>query len=458
MSDNKQSNAVLTEGPIGIMLLKLTVPMTFGLLSMILFNLVDTFFVSRLGTFQLAALSFTFPVVLIVGSLGVGLGTGASALISRAIGEGNEQKVRRLTTDSLTLSFIIVVVFAAAGFLTIKPLFMILGAPEDLIPMIKSYMSIWYVGVIFVIFPMVGNNAIRATGDMKTPAIIMMSVALLNAVLDPFLIFGIWPFPRLEISGAALSTVLCRAVALVMSMYVIVKREKMISFRPVLPGAVLKSWKNIMYISLPTAVTRMAGPVALGIITRVIAGYGPEYVAGFGVSSKIEFFSFIVIIALSTVINPFIGQNRGAGNMARVKRAVILGSRFSVVWGIAVYIFLNLFSRIIAGLFSKSSTVESTIVYYLQIAAAGFAFHGLLHISTSVLNVLKRPLTSAGLIFSNLFLLYIPLSLAGSYIFGIKGIFWGIALSYTISGALSYIVIKKVLGAEEDIINTDRIS
>ncbi|MCK4494756.1 MAG: MATE family efflux transporter, partial [Candidatus Aminicenantes bacterium] len=124
---SKQS-AKLVEGAVGRLLVKLTIPMVFGMISMIIFNLVDTLFVGRLGTKELAALSFTFPVVLIIHSLALGLGIGASAVISRAIGEGNHHKVQRLTTDALCLSVIIVAFFIIIGLFTIEPLFRLLGA------------------------------------------------------------------------------------------------------------------------------------------------------------------------------------------------------------------------------------------------------------------------------------------------------------------------------------------
>ena len=181
------NRARLIEGSVGRLLVRLTVPMILGIVSMVAFNLADTFFVSRLGSTALAALSFTFPVVLVINSIALGMGIGASAVISRAIGEGNEDRVRRLTTDSLSLSLIIVFVFVIIGQLTLDPLFRILGATRELVPLITQYMRIWYWGMIFVVVPMVGNNAIRAGGDTKTPGFIMGAVAGLNFLIDPML-------------------------------------------------------------------------------------------------------------------------------------------------------------------------------------------------------------------------------------------------------------------------------
>ena len=150
--NNRQLKAKLTEGSVGWLLVRLTLPMIMGILSMVVYNLVDTFFVSRLGKLQMAALTFTFPVVLFVGSVAHGLGVGTSSLVSRAIGANNLKRVRRLSTDSLVLSFSAVALFAAAGLLTINPLFRMLGADEKILPYIREYMTVWYPGMLFVVF------------------------------------------------------------------------------------------------------------------------------------------------------------------------------------------------------------------------------------------------------------------------------------------------------------------
>ena len=203
--------ANLTEGDPGKTIMKLTGPMMIGMIGMVIFNLVDTLYIGRLGTEALAAMSFTLPVVMLQGSISMGLGVGVSAVISRAIGAGNQEKVKRLTTDSLFLSVLIVTSFVVLGYLTIDPLFRLLGAEGELLILVKQYMSIWYVGVPFVVIPMIGNSAIRAAGNTVIPSGIMLTAITVNIVLDPLLIFGIGPFPRMELAGAALATVIARS-------------------------------------------------------------------------------------------------------------------------------------------------------------------------------------------------------------------------------------------------------
>ncbi len=440
--------AIFTEGPIAKTLIRLTVPMTFGMIGIVAFNLVDTYFVGRLGTNELAALSFTLPVVLIVQSVALGLGVGASALISRAIGEGNAARVRRLTTDILALSLLVVLGFAVAGLLTIGPVFRLLGASREVLPLTAKYMRIWYLGVMFVVVPMVGNNAIRATGDVKTPALIMVIAALVNTGLDPLLIFGPGPFPRLGIEGAALATVLSRATTLAVALYVLGRRDRMLS--AVIPKAreVLDSWRRVLYIGVPTAGTRIIVPLAIGFITRLVSAYGTPAVAGYGVSSRIEFLAFTVVVALASVLMPFVGQNWGAGDADRLSRGARSAEALAVAWGALMFAALATLARPVASVFNDNPLVVATAVTYLRIVPLAFGLQGVVMVASAALSALNRPLHASALVLVQMFPVYLPLALLGSRLYGLPGVFGALAVSYGLGGLGAHLVLGRVLRAE----------
>jgi putative MATE family efflux protein len=441
----RNKGAVLTQGPVGRTLLRLAWPMLMGIFGMVLFNLADTFFVSKLGTEPLAALSFTFPVVLIIASLALGLGTGASAVISLAIGEGDHHRVRRLTTDSLLLALLVVVLFVALGLLTIDPLFRLLGAAPDVLPLIRQYMTVWYFGMIFVVVPMVGNNAIRATGDTRTPAVIMLVGAAMNFLLDPMLIFGIGPFPRLEIRGAAISTVCSRATTMLVALYVLALRDRMLTATPPRWSQLMASWKKVLYIGLPTAGTRMIVPLTNGIITGMLARYGTVPVAGYGVSSRIEFFSMGVLRALSVVLAPFVGQNLGAGKIDRVISGVRYSKRFSLIWGLALYLMLALLAPVIASVFSKNPEVKAIVTLYLRVVPLSYGMWGILMLSAASMNVLNRPLQAAAIASAQVFVLYIPLAYLASHFYGPTGVFAALGVSYIVAGLAGHLLLDLYL-------------
>ena len=439
------NKAQLIEGPVGKILFNMTVPMIFGMVGMVAFNLVDTFFVGQLGTQELAALSFTFPIIMVIGSLAMGIGVGSSAVISKAIGRGDHHMVQRLTTDSLILSLLLVAFFVIIGMLTIEPLFRLLGATPEIVPLIREYMVIWYPGVLFVIIPMVGNNAIRATGDTKTPSVIMLVAVVVNIVLDPILIFGLGPFPMLGLTGAAIATVLARAITLIVALWVLYYRDRMMTFDIPPVKTIIDSWKSILYIGLPVAATRLLSPIAMGIIIALIATYGHEAVAAFGVGIRIEFLAMTVIFALSTVIGPFVGQNLGAARYDRVKLGVKYSNGFSLIWGVVMFALLAVTARPVASIFNDDPVVISIIMLYLWIVPIGYALFGVFQISTITLNVLNKPVPAAILMVIQMFVLYIPLAYVGSYLFGLTGIFGAIVLAYSLTGIASHFVLKRVL-------------
>ncbi|MBD3347521.1 MAG: MATE family efflux transporter [Chitinivibrionales bacterium] len=439
-------SAKLTSGPVGKTLINLAAPMLVGIIAMMAFNLIDTFYVAKLGTRKLAAMVLTFPVVMIIASFALGLGVGAVVTISRAIGESDHEKVRRLATDSLTLSVTLVAVLVTIGLFTIEPVFFSLGATPDNIHLVKQYMRIWYFGMVFVVVPMVGNNAIRATGDTKTPSIIMLIAVAINGILDPLLIFGIGPFPRLELAGAALATVIARACTLTISLSILHFREQMLASPFAQLPVLITSWWRVLKTGLPVAASNVLIPFTIAIVTRLVSGYGPEAVAGYGIATRVEAFSLTLVFALSVSLGPFIGQNFGARDFNRIEKGIKYSMRFSLLWGGVVFLILYFAGESIAVLFNTDNDVVSVATRYFMIVPASFAFFGMHQFSWASLNALDNSLHSAGLEIIRSFVVLIPAALLGSKLWGIPGIFAAILTANTIAGIVSRAWLKRMLG------------
>lgn len=440
-----RTGSILTEGNIHRTLIKLSLQMFVGIIAMQAFNLIDTFFVGQLGADELAAMGFTFPVVLVINSLTLGLGIGTSSVVSRAIGEGNSTKVRHFTTDSLILALMIVTIFVFIGMATITPLFRALGAKGNILSLIKSYMRIWYFGMPFVVVPMVGNNAIRATGDTKTPSMIMLCAVGVNLLLDPLLIFGPGPLPRWELAGAAAATVIARSITMLLSLWVLYHREKMITFE--FPGLqeLFQSWKKILYIGLPAGGTNLIMPISMGIVTRLVAMYGAPAVAGFGVGSRIQMFSMSVIISLGAVLIPFVGQNWGAKKIVRIRNGINFSYKASAVWGGFLFVLFWLTAAPIARLFNTNPSIVHTTTIYLKIVSFSFSGLGIMMLSAGVFNALNKPVPASALMLIRMFALYIPLAFLGSHFFALTGIFSAAVAANFISAGLAYVWIKREL-------------
>ena len=427
----------LTQGPITKKLISLTIPMVFGMLSMVIFNLVDTFYVSRLGTAELAAMGFTFPVVMFILSIALGFGIATSSVVSRAIGRGDHHQMQRFTTDSLVISFFIVIILAVLGLLSMDWIFSLLGADGKVLSLVKQYMRIWYMGVAFVVIPMVGNNAIRACGDTFFPSLIMIISTIVNIILDPLLIFGLWGFPRLGLQGAAIATVIARAVALIFSFLILHFKEKLLDFSLPLLKEFVSSMKQFFYIGIPSAASRLLMPITIAVIMRLVAGLGSTEVAAFGVAVKIEMFAFLLIMALATALIPFVGQNWGAKNFSRVKEAIKKANVFSLLWGLVVFVILLLSAVPLGHLFGKDIMVAKYITLYLWIIPISYGLRGCVFLTASVFNAINKPLIATGLNLVRMLIFYIPLAIIGLRLAGLTGLFIGLCLANLGTGILS---------------------
>lgn len=425
----------LTQGPVGQRLRELTIPTIGGVFAMMTFNVVDTYFVGQLGTRELAAMSFTFPVAMTLLSAAIGLSAGTSSVLARAAGEDDPEKVRRLATDALTLSTIVTLALSLIGYLTIDPVFRLLGAPADLLPLIREYMVPWYAGLLFLLLPMITMAALRAMGDASTAGRLLVASAILNVVIDPLLIFGLAGFPRLELAGAAYATIIARTVCLAGALWVMHTRLGLITLARPTGARLRESWRGVLHVGLPAAGTNMIIPVANGVIVALVATYGPAAIAGLGIATRIEMFSLVIFYALSGIIGPFVGQNLGAARRDRILLALKQCYVFCLAYGAALALVVGLVAEPIAGLFSDASSAIEVAALYLWIVPASYGAYGIVMLVNASFNGLGRPLPAMAISVTRMVVVYVPLALAGKALFGIPGIFAAFALSNLCVGA-----------------------
>jgi putative MATE family efflux protein len=436
----------LLEGKVGKTLFWLTLPMMFGHLSVIGVSLVDAFFIGKLGHLQLAAFGFIFPVIFTFNGIIIGIGSGAAALSARAFGAKDMQAVRRLTTDALLLGVSIIATLSLIGLFTIHPLFTMLGAKPEVLPFIEEYMRVWYFGSIFVVFPMIGNSAMTATGNTKTPAILMGLVVIINSILDPIVIFGAGPIPALGFAGAAWTAVISRVTVFFLTIYVLAFRDKVIDFVKPRLSDVFNSWKRILYIGLPNGATNIIVPLGFGIITKIAAKYSLEAVAALAVAERVEALSVTALISLAVSLSPFVGQNLGAKQFDRIRTAIRKAYQFSFYWGAFLLIALFVFSGHIITNFSTEPKVIEYFKNYFHFVPFSYGMLGVIYMSGVTLNVFNKPLHSAALTVTRVFIAYVPLALLLTSIYGVNGIFYSALAANIVTGALAMLTLRKQTG------------
>jgi len=423
----------------------LAVPFGLGIVFIIALNLADTYFVSLLGTAELAVMSFTFPVVSLVMSVAMGLGVGTTSAVSRAIGRGDEASVRRLTTHAIILATVIVGVLSAVGLQTQDLVFEMLGAEAALLPLLRDYMTVWYFGAVFLVVPMVGTSAIRATGDAKAPMKIMMVAAIANIVLDPMFIFGFAFIPEMGLTGAAIATVFARSITLALALWILIRREKMIELRWPVWAEMWPSWRAVLSVGLPAVLTNTVVPIATGVMTWLVARHGAAAIAAYGVASRVEGLLLIAPMALSGALSPFVGQNYGAHHPERVARGIIVARNFSVVWGAGAWVLLAFGGGLVGRAFTDDPAVLDAVRLYLWIVPLSYGAHGLVSVASASFNAVDKAVRSTILASVRSLVLAIPLAALGSSVAGLPGIFVGIAVATGLSAGLAFLWMRGLI-------------
>lgn len=409
--------------------------MTWGIMMIISFQLVDTYFISLLGTKALAAFSFTFPVTFFIFSFIMGFSIATSSVISRLVGADDVDTVRRVATHGLVMVIGVSIILSLLGLTFMAPLFTLLGADAETLPQIGSYMTIWFWGAVFVSTPMVGNAAMRACGDAMTPAIIMTIAAVINVILDPLLIFGLWGFPKMGLEGAAIATVIANAGAMIAGIWLLYKPKNILCPRALLDCSQFKdSAKRLLFIALPAGITNSIQPIVNAVIIALLAKSGTEAVAAFGVVTRIEAFAFVILMGLAVGMAPIIGQNWGAEKFDRVRETLKLSIRFNIIWSFLVAVILGIFAQPIMMFFSDNTDVIRYGTLFFWIVPISYAFSNLLNGWASAYNAMGKPQRAVLMIVVKLLVLLIPALYIGQAMSGAIGIFIAMTAVNLIAG------------------------
>jgi putative MATE family efflux protein len=422
--------------------------MTLAIISMMLLGVVDSYFVSLLGTRELAAVSFTLPVTFTVISVGLGIGMSLGALVSRLIGAGHHLSAARLITDTQLFTLLVGLLLMAIGLLLVESIFILLGATTEVMPDIQDYMYVWLFGAPFLMLILVANNAFRAIGNVKASAWLSALLAISNAILDPLLIFGIGPFPEMGVAGAALATVVSGIIVCAVSFLTLWLKERLLEFKWLGLSVVLANWRALLKIAIPAVGANIMTPFSAAALTAIVAQSGAEAVAGFGVGTRIESVALICVFSLSSTLPMFIGQNIGAGKPERAYAALMKGLRFSLIFQAVVYLLLLFGSNLIAETFSSDERVIEVIRTFLWILPLTYGAQGVVILVMVSLNVLRRPQLALLTSLIRLLVLYVPLAFIGFMAADVTGLFVGAALANIIAAGVAFKFIRGVLAQQ----------
>lgn len=443
-SQPKRSPRVdLTTGSVHQHLIRMALPMSFGIAASMSIPIVDLYFIGKLGGEGLAAMGFITRVIFIVFSATIGLSAGISSVLARAAGNNDQDEIKRIATNTFLLSLILSAFITIIGLLTIDPLFKMLNADDETLVLIREYMVIWYFSPLFIMLPMTGGAVMRALGDTKFQSKIMIYAAVGNIVLDPLLIFGYMGFPELGFAGAAWASLITRFFTFSVIFYSLYCHYHVICFKKETISNFFDSVRKILHVGIPATGTNMIIPIVSTFIIAIIAGYGNEAVAATNVATTIEFLTLVLFLALSAVIGPFIGQNLGAQNYDRIDEAIRKLTIFCISCGALIAVLLAIFAYPLAKMFSDDPEIIEIAVTYLYVVPVSYGLYGLVMSVNAIFNGIGQPMPGVIISTFRVFILQLPLVFVAAMHYDLKMAFLMISASNILAGIIGYYWIIK---------------
>jgi len=407
-----------------------------SMITMALYNIIDTFWVARLGHEAIAALTIVLPYYILVIAISVGTGVGISAFTSRRFGEGNIEATNHAAGQIFALSgffggiFLVVAVFFSRTTLTI------LGATPDIIDYGIQYLVIIGFGIPLLFFSIMVNNLLRGSGDALRPMIFMIAGSVTNIILDPFMILGIGPFPEMGVRGAALATVISQLLSAGLGFYYVVARKsayrvKLLHLRPS-----LSILRDIYRVGLPSMIMQITESVCFALFNNVLSAFGSLAIAAAGIGFRIADLAWMPIFGVSHGLLPIVGFNFGARLWGRLWRAVKLASfGIMLLMGIATVV-LEIFTPQLIALFSDDPELMAIAVPAMRIFLSALVIVGPSILFITTFQGLSKGKEALILSLVRQFIFFVPLLFLLPRILGITGV-W---LSWPISDTLAFLV------------------
>ena len=412
-----------------------------GLMAIFVVDLVDMIFISMLGKSELAAaVGYAGAILFFTSSFGIGMAITAGALVAKALGEGNEHLARQMATNTLVFGVIFSTIFVILVWFNLPYLAGLMGATGETLDLTVLYLSIIVPSLPLLVIGMAGGAVLRAHGDAKRAMMATVIGGVVNAVLDPILIFGF----GLDLTGAALASVAARISIGLAALYPIIKYYG--GFHLPKPAAFLADFSPILTIAFPAILTQFATPIGQAYVTRSMAAYGEDAVSGMAIIGRLTPVAFGVIFALSGAVGPIIGQNYGAQKNDRVFGAYRDGVLFTLAVVVFMTVLLFLLRTPIVNLFNAEGLSRELIFLFCGPLALAFFFNGLMFVSNAAFNNLGHPFYSTWLNWGRHTIGTVPFVLLGGIYLGAPGILIGQAVGGVIFGIVAAFLALRVIG------------
>ncbi len=424
------------------LLITMSLPMMISMFVQALYNIVDSMFVSQLGENALTAVSLAFPAQNLMIAVGAGTGVGINALLSRSLGEKNTERVNKTAINGIFLAFLTAVLFALLGTFLVPIFFRTQTDIAEILEYGIDYLSICTKFSFGLIGQMTFERLLQATGKTLYSMTSQAFGAIVNIILDPIMIFGYFGFPRMEVAGAALATVIGQTLAMILGIIFNLKLNKEITFRFKgfrFDGEIIR---KIYAVGIPTAIMISIGSVMTYSLNRILLTFTSTANAVFGVYFRLQSIVFMPIFGLNNGMVPILSYNYGARNKKRMLKTIKLSMTYATIIMAIGFAIFQLFPLQLLSLFNATPDMIDIGIPAFRIISISFLFAGFCIISGSVFQALGSGVPSMITSTSRQLLALVPLALLLSRIGGLNAIWWAFPLSEIVAVSLTIIFLK----------------
>lgn len=435
-----------TEGGILNSLLSLSVPIIAANILQTAYQLIDTFWLGRLGADAVAAVSISFPLLFLVLSIGSGLTLAGTVMVSQYKGAENQKMVNYNSSQTISLIFVVSLLLSVISYFSAAPLMRLIGAGPEVFDDAVSYFKVSSIGFVFLFMFFAFQSLMRGIGNVMLPVYIVLFTVCLNLVLDPLFIYGYGRIPGFGVAGAAVASVVTQALSAGMGLFILFRGKSgiRIHWKEMKPH--MSTLKKIFNLGFPASVEQSTRALGMTVMVMLVTSFGSGVVAAYGIGVRI--LSFIVIPALGFAIatTSLIGQNIGAIKIKRAEKVAYLSSKVAFFGLTGLGVLLYVFAVPITAFFIPNDPVViKDASVFIKIMAPTFGFLGVQQVLNGVFN--GAGFTKASMLISilNLWIIRFPLAfiLSTKTDIGYEGIWWSFPISNMVAATVAFIYFKQ---------------
>lgn len=439
------SSKKFTEGKILGSLVSIAIPIIFSNILQSGYQLIDTFWLGRLGANAVASVSLSFPILFLVLSLGGGLTLAGTVIVSQYKGANNQRQIDFSSSQTVFVVFIISLLLALVGNFAAAPMMRLVGAGPEILEDSVTYFRISSYGFIFLFMFFVFQSLMRGIGNVLLPMYIILGTVFLNLVLDPLFIYGWGPIPGYGVAGAAMVSVLTQGISAVAGLYILWRGRQGIRIKWSDMYFDLSFMKKLFKIGLPSSFEQSTRAAGMTMMVVLVTGFGSEVVAAYGIGSRILSLVIVPALGLAIATTALVGQNVGAGKIDRAEKIGNLSYKVSFSSLSLIGVLFYLFAENLTAFFVPNEPqVIQDGAFFIRIMSLSFGFMGVQQVLNGLFN--GTGFTKASMMISilGLWVLRFPLAyyLSHHTSLGYEGIWWAFPISNLITGAVAFTFYK----------------